>query len=210
MLKKIFLPLSLAVFHMATGQNCTQELESVLPEGEHVFKEVHFKHKGKKDSRIFPENLSYVDHQGRIHGVVPDDMYNAVVRNEFNLKKKARATDMVIRESGMNYKVIFRGDVVEFIPEEENSSLTSFAINCNANMLILGNRKIELEKEKVAVAHPDNIFNSQWEGYSWKPAEESQGKVSSYSFTIARIRNSGKTYIEIKTPDNRHYRLLSG
>lgn len=208
MLKKIFLPLSLAVFHISTGQNCAQELKPILPEGEHVFKEIQFKHKGKKDSRVFPENLSYVDHDGRIHGVIPDDAYNAVVRNEFNLKKKAGATDMVVRATGVHYKVVFKGDVVEFIPEG-NKGLKPFALNCNTDMLIIGDRKITLKKERVAVGHPDNIFKSQWEGYSWKPVKNEAEYTPLNDFTIAKIKNSGKTYIEIKTTDDIHYRLLS-
>lgn len=208
MLKKIFLPLSLAVFHIGTGQNCTQELEPILPEGTHIFQEIHFKHRGNESSRILPGGLSYEDHDGKIKSVVSSDVYNAMMNDKFNDKKIAGATDMVIRSTGMHYKVVFKGNVVEFIPEE-NKGLEPFTINCNTNTLVMGNRKIALEKEKVAVEHPDNIFKSRWEGYSWKPAREDLKKVSSYNFTIAKIRNSGKTYIEIKTPDDLHYRLLS-
>ncbi|UGU15504.1 hypothetical protein LS482_17705 [Sinomicrobium kalidii] len=209
MLKTILLSLGLMFCCYGSAQNCKQDLKLILSEGEHLFKEIHFKHKGKETRRGFLENLSYVDHQGRIHGVVPDTVYNVMVNNEINFKKKTGATDMVISETGTQYKVIFSGEVVKFIPSEENSRLKPFAINCNTNMLILGKEKIELERKKVVVEYPDNIFKSQWEGYLWTPAEKNSEHVLSYNFTIAKIRNNGKTYIEIKTPDDRSYRLLS-
>ncbi|MGS2739769.1 hypothetical protein [Sinomicrobium sp. M5D2P17] len=199
MLKKIFIPLSMAVFLSGYGQKIKDDIKQILPEGEHAFTVVHFSKKEQQGTVEIRQNPPYAGHRNTTKVTLSGEQAEKI----FNGRDTEGANEMVIYTGKEKYTVICKDDIITFVPERDS---VSFAVDCATGEFISNDRKVMMKREKVDVRSSDNIFGSPWEGYRW---ESPEGDFSGYDFTVGRLQNNGKVYIEIRTPEDMHYRLLS-
>ena len=200
MLKKIFIPLGIAVFLSGYGQKIAKDIKQILPEGEHAFTVVHFSKKEQQPPiATIREIPPYEGHRSRTKATLSDKQ----VRESFDNRDTGEPTDMVVKSGDRNYRVVVKNNVITFF-QEGNTPI--FAVNVTSGEFISGNRRGAMKREEVTVSSSDNIFRSPWKGYRWKSVGEDS---SGYDFTMARLTSNGKVYIEIQTPENTRYRLLS-
>ncbi|WP_148044199.1 hypothetical protein [Sinomicrobium pectinilyticum] len=201
MVNKLLIPLSMAVFLSGYGQKITEDIQKILPEGEYAFAVIHFRKKAQPNTAGILQSTpyGYGGHRGKTRVTLSAEQAEKI----FNGKDVEETTGMVINTGGDKYKAVFKDNIITFTPERDSGS---FAVNCATGEFISNGRKVMMRRKKVDVRSSDNIFGSPWEGYRWKSPS---GDFSGYYFTVGRLQNNGKVYIEIRTPEDMHYRLLS-
>ncbi|WP_268223030.1 hypothetical protein [Sinomicrobium oceani] len=199
MLRRIITVLIAVISLSGFAQKQVACVNDVFDKGAHAFTIINFeKEKTEKKSGDVIRTIPYAGHR-------------STVRDAYNSKKlsaafgKGREEQILsVQSTDEHYIVEYTGSLITFRPENEDRA--TFVINCRTEELMFGDNKVRMQKEDVTVSSSENIFSSAWSGYLWKPVA---GKGSDYHVKVAKLKSSGRVYIEIRTPATGRYRLLS-
>jgi hypothetical protein len=117
---------------------------------------------------------------------------------------------MEFKSSGsIKLKVEFK-DSLFIIRPIENSFCPLIKINLKSTTVFINEYVLQNVKE-VSIKNTRNVFESEWNGYQWWSDLSSESSKIKPRFTIGRIKENNKLYIEILWVENdkkMHYRLL--
>lgn len=186
-MRKIFLLILLSfwVIQSSIGQDkiyeLNNDLRSILQDGQYSFNILKVK-------RNNPSNNSKKIDPEEIENEFSDSDFQKLVTND--------DAEIDITTTGV---IKFQISTIDSIIELRAIAINSFpivSINLKSNIAKINNQELEFDR-KVIVNDSNNILESKWNGFRWKIDRTTSTEIIKYKFTVGRIENSGKIYIEI-------------
>tara|TARA_R110002153_G_scaffold225486_1_gene378122 strand:+ start:183 stop:782 length:600 start_codon:yes stop_codon:yes gene_type:complete len=139
------------------------------------------------------------------------DENGKILDPKFDLELNEDIPVLQFKTSGSIKLEIKYMDSLFIIRPIENSFCPIIRINLKSTTVSINEHTLQNVKE-VSITNSTNVFESEWNGYQWWSDLPIESMKITPKFTVGKIKENGKLYIEILWNENgnkMHYRLLN-
>ena len=171
-----------------------QEINKMISSGDHTFRLMKSKVVDQSSEKVI-----VIDEKGKI-------VYPSIDFDELKDGPK-----VVLKPLGtIKLYIKFEGSKLFMLPIED-SFCPKIVIDFESAEVFINDHQLTTVKS-VHIQNDHNGFNSAWQGYRWQTNETENNGVQNQRFTIGKLKEGGKIYLEIiwlEAGTKYHYRLLS-